>query len=83
MTIAEAFRLIRDRSGLTMRAFAARIGVSHVHVNDLERGKTMPSVDLLERVREAFGFDPHVLAALKNYPDDVDRYYKLLNGEDV
>lgn len=80
MPLSEAFRLIRDHHGLTMRAFAARLGVSHVHVNDLEHGKVSPSIELLGRVREEYGFDPYLLMALKN-EGDVEKYYRLLNNE--
>jgi transcriptional regulator with XRE-family HTH domain len=47
---------------MTQRAAAEALGVSYVHLCNVERGKASPSPALVERFRTLFGVDLHVLA---------------------
>ena len=47
---------------MTQRSLAEALGVSYVHLSNVERGKTAPSTSLLDRFQEVFGVDLHVLA---------------------
>jgi transcriptional regulator with XRE-family HTH domain len=47
---------------MTQRAAAEALGVSYVHLSNVERGKSEPSAGLLERFRTVFRADLHVLA---------------------
>jgi transcriptional regulator with XRE-family HTH domain len=47
---------------MTQRAAAEALGVSYVHLCNVERGKATPSPALVGRFRALFGVDLHVLA---------------------
>ena len=47
--------LLRQRLGLSQRAFGERIGRSANHLNRVENGKISPSPELLERISATFG----------------------------
>ena len=47
---------------MTQRAAAEALGVSHVHLCNVERGKAIPSSALVERFRTVFGVDLYVVA---------------------
>jgi transcriptional regulator with XRE-family HTH domain len=51
--VGEQIMLARRRAGLTQRDLGERLGVSHVAVGDLERGKTKPNLDHLAAIAEA------------------------------
>ena len=51
--VGEQIMLARRRSGLTQRQLGERLGVSHVAVGDIERGKTKPNLDHLAAIAEA------------------------------
>ncbi len=46
---------------MTQRAAAAALGVSFVHVSNVERGRAVPSAALVDRYREVFSVDLHVV----------------------
>ena len=47
--------LLRQRLGLSQKAFGERIGRSAGYINRVENGKSDPSSDLLERISAVFG----------------------------
>ena len=53
---------MRDQRQMTQRAAAEALGVSIVHISNVERGRAVPSAALVERYREVFGVDLHVLS---------------------
>jgi transcriptional regulator with XRE-family HTH domain len=53
----------RRRAGLTQRELAARAGTSQAAIARIERGRTSPSLDTLERLVRACGFDLRVQLA--------------------
>jgi transcriptional regulator with XRE-family HTH domain len=60
--LAQTARFVREQRHMTQRAAAEALGVSFVHVSNVERGKAVPSSALIERYRDVFGVDLHVLA---------------------
>ena len=55
-------RYLREMHGLTQRAAARKLGVSVVHLCNVENDKASPSNDLLGRYRQCWGIDLYVLA---------------------
>lgn len=62
MDLGATARSLRDSFGLTQRAAADRLGVSCVHLCNVERGNARPSPDLIDRYRDVFGVDLYVYA---------------------
>lgn len=59
------FRTIRVLTGLPVRAFARKLGISHTYWNDLEAGiRKNPSKDLLNRVSEVTGLSENTVEFL-------------------
>ena len=50
-------RTARERAGLTLRALAVRAHTSHSTLAAYEAGRVTPSVDTLDRIVRAAGFD--------------------------
>ena len=55
-------KYIRTMHGLKQKVAAERLGISVVHLCNVENNKAEPSADLLERYRECWGIDLYVLA---------------------
>ena len=55
MDAALLIRTARSRSGLTLRALAARAGTSHATLSAYENGRVDPTTGVLERIIEAAG----------------------------
>lgn len=53
--IGERIMLARRRALLNQGGLAARLGISHAAVSDIERGKTRPNLDNLEEIANALG----------------------------
>ena len=53
--IGEQIMLARRRALMNQSDLAARLGISHAAVSDIERGKTRPNLDNLEEIAEALG----------------------------
>lgn len=64
LTLGRAILLIREQAGETQAAFARALGITQVHVSNLENDKGLPSVPLLAQVRDLYGFCPMLLVAL-------------------
>ena len=48
--------------GLSQREAASRLGISYVHLCNIERDRAAPSQALIDRYRELWGIDLYVLA---------------------
>jgi transcriptional regulator with XRE-family HTH domain len=59
--IGSTVRYVREKLGMTQRAAAEALGVSSVHLSNVERGVTPPSALLISRFAEVFGVDVYVL----------------------
>jgi transcriptional regulator with XRE-family HTH domain len=66
--IGRTVRYVREKLGMTQKAAAEALGVSSVHLSNVERGVTPPSALLISRFAEIYGVDVYVL----NYCLDED-----------
>ena len=57
MDAAVTLRRVRLRSGLTLRALAARAETSHSTLSAYEAGRKIPTVETLDRIARAAGFE--------------------------
>ena len=65
-------RRLRECKGLSQKDAAERLGISAVHISNIENNKAAPSRDLLDRYRQLWGVDLYVLAwCLHGDPDDL------------
>lgn len=62
ISIGEAARYLRSRLGLSQRKAATELGISYVHLSNIENGKALPSPTMLDKYREAWGIDLYMLA---------------------
>lgn len=60
--VGRAIRQIRESRGLTQRAAAEALGISSVHLCNVENEKSTPSDELVDRIRDIWRVDPYVLA---------------------
>ena len=60
MNLGETARNLRETYGLTQRAAADLLGVSYVHLCNIENNKSRPSQEMLEKFRTVFGVDLYV-----------------------
>jgi transcriptional regulator with XRE-family HTH domain len=59
--IGTTVRYVREKLGMTQKAAAEALGVSSVHLSNVERGVTPPSASLISRFTAIFGVDVYVL----------------------
>jgi transcriptional regulator with XRE-family HTH domain len=60
--VGKTARHLRELLGLTQRAAAEELGISVVHLCNIENNKAAPSPALLERFRELWSVDLYILA---------------------
>lgn len=60
-SLGKRVRRARQERGLTLREIESRSKVSATHVSEVERGKTSPTVGVLDRISAALGVSPGVL----------------------
>jgi transcriptional regulator with XRE-family HTH domain len=60
--IGKSTRRIREAKGLSQRAAAAALGISAVHLCNIENGNALPSTDLIAHIRQLWGVDVYMLA---------------------
>src|SRR5690348_15519996 len=65
MNLGDTARSLREEFGLTQRAAADRLGVSFVHLCNIENDKSRPSPELMAKFRDVFGVDLYVYAWCK------------------
>ncbi len=51
-----AVKEIRQSLGLTQQEFGDRFGLARIHVIALEKGKSNPTLETLEKIGKPFGF---------------------------
>ncbi len=56
-TMGAVLRRVRQERSLTLKALAARVGLSVVYLGEIERGKKYPSALVLERLAAALGLE--------------------------
>lgn len=52
---------IRKEKGITLRELADKSGISKTHINNLENGATLPTLDVICRLAYALGIPPETL----------------------
>ena len=62
INLGKTARHLRDSLGLTQRAAAKELGISVVHLCNIENDKAVPSPSLLDRYRELWAVDLYMLA---------------------
>lgn len=60
--VGKTARLVRERQGLMQKEAAALLGITTVHLCNIENNKAMPSAALIDKFRELWGVDIYVLA---------------------
>jgi len=60
--LGQTARELRESLGLTQRKAAKDLGISHVHLCNIEKNRAAPSQALVDKYREIWGVDLHVLA---------------------
>src|SRR3954466_8823377 len=61
LLLGKTARYVRERKGLTTRAAAELLDISHAHLINIENNKAAPSMALLDRFRHVFGVELPVL----------------------
>ena len=62
LDIGDVIVRLRNTRGMTQRAFAKKLGVTNVHLCNVENGKNKASLDLIDRVEKLTGINPYVFA---------------------
>src|SRR5512146_1701660 len=58
--LGKRIRRIRQEKNLTLKQIEARVGVSATHISEIERGKTSPTIQALEKIAAALDLPPQV-----------------------
>jgi len=61
-SFGESARALREQLGLSQKDAAAELGISNVHLCNLEKNNSNPSPELLDKYRELWGVDLYVFA---------------------
>lgn len=56
--LSEAFRLIRVFHDMKQQELADELGLSKSYVSELESGKKVPSMDVIQKYSDRFGIPP-------------------------
>jgi transcriptional regulator with XRE-family HTH domain len=62
LKLGNTARLVREREGLTQRATAKMLGISVVHLCNIENGKSGVSDELIGKYRDLWKVDLYMLA---------------------
>ena len=76
--LGKVAKQLRERKGLTQTALAFSLDISQVHLSNFENGKSKPSLELIEKYKEIFGFDLNMLAWC--FYGDVDNLPKRVQA---
>src|SRR5687767_1800106 len=60
--LGEAAKYLRGRLGLSQRAAAEELGISYVHLCNIENERVSPSPEMIDRFRATWGIDLYMLA---------------------
>lgn len=60
--VGKTARDLRESLGFTQHEMAERLGITNVHLSNVENNKAFPSQALIDRYRELFDIDLYVLA---------------------
>jgi transcriptional regulator with XRE-family HTH domain len=60
--LGKTARYLRERKKLSQREAADALGITQVHLSNIENNKALPSASLIARYRDLWGVDLYVLA---------------------
>jgi transcriptional regulator with XRE-family HTH domain len=60
--VGKTVREFREALGLTQHEMASELGVTNVHLSNIENDKSFPSQDLIDRFHSKFEVDLYILA---------------------
>lgn len=60
--VGKTARYIREKKGMSQREVADALGVTQVHLSNIENNKSYPSPGLLAKYKELWGVDLYILA---------------------
>jgi len=75
---ANWIRELRERSGLTLDALAAKVGTTNQQISHLELGKRRLTIDWLVRIAAALNCHPWLLVASDDTVATTEREHELL-----
>ena len=76
--LGKTARHLRESLGMTQKAMADRLGITNVHLSNVENNKAFPSQGLIDRYRELFDVDLYVLAWCRH--GDVEKLPDAVRG---
>jgi transcriptional regulator with XRE-family HTH domain len=62
ISLGKTARYLRERKGLSQKEAAEALGISQVHLSNIEHDKALPSPNLLTHIRELWKVDLYILA---------------------
>ena len=77
-SVGKSARALREQLGLSQKEAAAQLGISNVHLCNLEKDNSHPSPELQARYRELWGVDLYVFAWCRD--GDADHLPKQLRA---
>lgn len=60
--LGRTIKHVREQLGLTQREVAQQLGISNVHLCNIENNEATTSLALVDRFREIWGIDLYILA---------------------
>lgn len=91
MQLGHQFKDLRNKTGLSQKAFAERIGTTQQNISNYENGLTEPSLDCLKRIASEFsvsldelllgksaGIEQEILDIVSNMPEDRKQLSKKI-----
>jgi transcriptional regulator with XRE-family HTH domain len=60
--IGKTAKYVREKKGLTVREAAHLLGITHVHLVNIENNHSAPSLNMLDKFKATYGVDLPVLA---------------------
>jgi transcriptional regulator with XRE-family HTH domain len=72
--LGQTARFIREKKGLTLREAAAKLDISHPHLCNIETNQAVPSLQLIEKMKEVYGVDLMIMSWLRH--GNLDRLPK-------
>lgn len=81
MMIGEAVRLIRTRANHSQSQMATALDVTPSRISQIETthyGNKRPSLELMAKIREVYGFCPMALVVLADESLDIEAHKKLI-----
>lgn len=78
ISVGESARSLREQLGLSQKEAAVELGISNVHLCNIEKDNSNPSPELLAKYRDKWGVDLYVFAWCR--VGDIDGLPKQLQS---